>query len=63
MGTRETNVSEEETAVAREDGEPLNSASQRWRQGVATAAEHLAAGELSAPTQEKAVTTDALQAT
>jgi hypothetical protein len=61
MGTRETNVSEEETAVARGDGEPLTSASQERRQGVATAAEYLAAGELSAPTQGKAVIRDALQ--
>jgi hypothetical protein len=59
MGAWETNVPEEETAVAIRDGELL--ASQERRQGVATAAEHLAAGELSAPTQAKAVARHALQ--
>ncbi len=63
MGTRETNMSEEETAAARGDEGPLTSADQdRW-QGVMTAAKCLAAGELSAPTQEEAVVTDTLQAT
>ncbi len=61
MGARETNVSEEETAAAGRDGELLTSASQERRQGVATAAEHLAAGELSAPPQEGAVARAALQ--
>ncbi len=62
MGTRETNVSEEETAVARGDEGPLTSADQEPQQGVTTAAEYLAAGELSAPTQGEAVATDTLQA-
>jgi hypothetical protein len=63
MGTRETNVSEEETAVARGDKGPLTSADQERRQEVMTAAEYLAAGELSTPTQGEAVTMDTLQAT
>jgi hypothetical protein len=63
MGTRETNVSEEETAVARGDEGPSTSADQERRQGVMTAAEYLAAGELSALTQGEAVATDTLQAT
>ncbi len=61
MGAGETNVPEEETAAARRDGELLTSASQERRQGVATAAEHLAAGELPAPSQGKAVARDALR--
>jgi hypothetical protein len=63
MGARETNVPEEETAVARRDGELLSSASQERRQGVATAAGHLAAGEPSAPPQEGAVARGVLQPT
>ncbi len=62
-GTRETNVSEEETAVARRDEGPLTSADQERRQEVMTAAEYLAAGELSTPTQGEEVTMDTLQAT
>jgi hypothetical protein len=50
-GTRETNVSEEKTAIARGDAGPLTSADQERRQGVMTAAEYLAAGELSSPIQ------------
>jgi hypothetical protein len=61
MGARETKVSEEETAAVRRDGELLASASRERRQGVATAAEHLAAGELSAPPQEGAVARGILQ--
>jgi hypothetical protein len=58
MGTQETNVSEEETAVARRDGKPLTSAGQERRQGVLTAAEYLAAGESPNLTQEGATATD-----
>ncbi len=63
MGTRETNVSEEETAVARGDEELLTSTDQERRQGVMTAVEYLAAGELSTPMQGEAVARDTLQAT
>ncbi len=49
VGTRETNVSEEETAVARNDGKPLTSADQERRQGVATTARCLVAGESPIP--------------
>ncbi len=63
MGTRETNVSKEETAVAGGDEGLLTSADQERRQEVMTAAEYLAAGELSTPTQGEAVTMDTLQAT
>ncbi len=62
-GIRETNVSEEETAVARRDGKPLTSAGQERRQEVVTTAEYLAAGELSNPTQEGAITMDNPQTT
>jgi hypothetical protein len=58
MGTRETNVSEKETAAARRDGKPPTSAEQRWQQGVTTAAEHLAAGELPDPAQKGATIMD-----
>jgi hypothetical protein len=61
MGARETNMPEEETAAVRRDGELLASASRNWRQGFATAAEHLAAAELSAPPQEGAVARGILQ--
>jgi hypothetical protein len=54
MGTRETNVSEEETAVARKDENPPTSAGQQQRQGVVTTAEHLADGESPSPAQEGA---------
>ncbi len=58
MGTWETNVSEGETAIVRRDGKPLASAGHERGQGVVTAAEYLAAGELPNPTQEGAITMD-----
>jgi hypothetical protein len=63
MGTRETNVSEEETVAARREGKPPTSAEQRQRQGVTTAAEHLAAGESPNPAHEGATIMDTLQTT
>jgi hypothetical protein len=63
MGTRETNVSKEETAVARRDGRPPTSMGQEWRQGVVTTAEYLAAGESPNPTQEGAIAMDTPQTT
>jgi hypothetical protein len=54
VGTRETNVLEEETAVARGDGKPPTSADQERWQGVMTTTECLAAGELPNPAQEGA---------
>jgi hypothetical protein len=55
MGTRETSVSEKETATARRDEEPLTSAAQEQRQEETAAAEHQAAGESSSPSQERMV--------
>jgi hypothetical protein len=62
-GTRETNVSEKETAAARGDGRPPTIAEQQRRQGVATAAEYTAAGELPDPTHEGATIMDTPQTT
>jgi hypothetical protein len=58
MGTRETNVSEKETAAVRRDGEPLTSAAQEQRKEVTAAAEHQAAGESPSPSQERTVAKD-----
>jgi hypothetical protein len=63
MGTRETNVSKEETAAPRRDGKPPTNAEQRRRQGVATAAERLAAGDSPNPAQEGATIMDTPQTT
>jgi hypothetical protein len=54
MGTRETNVSEEETAVARRDGRPPTSVDQQRRQGVVTTAKCLATGKSPNLAQEGA---------
>ncbi len=60
-GTRETNVSEKDTA--RGDGRPPTIAEQRRRQGVATTAEYAAAGELPDPAQKEATIMDTPQTT
>ncbi len=62
-GTRETNVSEKDTAAAGGDGRPPTIAEQRRRQGVATAAEYTAAGELPDSAQKGATITDTPQTT
>ncbi len=55
MGAWETNVSKEETAVARRDGRPPTSMGQEWRQRAVTTAEYLAAGESPNPNREEAI--------
>jgi hypothetical protein len=63
VGTRETNVSEEETAVARRDGKPPTSTDQERRQGVVMTDECLAAGESANPAQEGATVMGTLRTT
>jgi hypothetical protein len=62
-GTRETNVSEKDTAAARGDGKPPTIAEQPQRQGAATATEYAAAGELPDPAQKGATIMDTPQTT
>ncbi len=57
MGTWETNVSEKETATAR-DGEQLTSAAQERRQEKTAVAEHQAVGGSSSPSQDRTVAKD-----
>jgi hypothetical protein len=61
LGTRETNVSEDETAASRRDGKPPTSADQERRHGVVTTAECLMAGESADPAQEGATIMDTPQ--